>query len=511
MARGLLSGLIWGSVIATGGVAVLSAVNPMRSAPVVTTADPQEPASAQGNEAAPAPQVATSSQTGSAQPGSPDAPSTDSLAAMQQADTTPAQAPLVGDVAVLSQAADPETEAPGLPAAEESSRSVVQAPAPVAPDAAEQVTISTEPAQPAPPPTAEEGSGFANSEDGTAPETEVAPEAEVATQAAEAEAATAQVETQPAELSEPSDPAAPQADQTMPRIAALPNVTSETSDGAAQSGGATLAPSPRIGQPAISLTERNATGSLPSIGAAPAADADAEVTEQADTSALTPFEQFAAPFTNPDAKPLMGIVLVDGAGSIGAEALSSFPYPLTFAVDPDDPQAADKMARYRAAGFEVLALMDLPLAASAQDAETALEVGLTALPEVIGVMEGLDSGVQGNRGLSDQVTAILRDKGYAFVTQNSGLNTVQKLAARDGVPSAFVFRDFDGAGQTPTVMRRFLDQAAFRAGQEGGVIMMGRVQPDTISALLLWGLQDRASRVALAPVSAVLMAAPVEQ
>ena len=58
-------------------------------------------------------------------------------------------------------------------------------------------------------------------------------------------------------------------------------------------------------------------------------------------------------------------------------------------------------------------------------------------------------------------------------------------------------------------MRRFLDQAAFRAAQEeAGVIMMGRVRPDTISALLLWGLQDRASRVALAPVSAILKALP---
>ena len=84
------------------------------------------------------------------------------------------------------------------------------------------------------------------------------------------------------------------------------------------------------------------------------------------------------------------------------------------------------------------------------------------------------------------------------------MNTAQKLALRNGVPALPVFRDFDGAGQTPTVMRRFLDQAAFRARQEGGVIMLGRVRPDTISALLLWGLQDRANRVALAPVSAVL-------
>ncbi len=54
------------------------------------------------------------------------------------------------------------------------------------------------------------------------------------------------------------------------------------------------------------------------------------------------------------------------------------------------------------------------------------------------------------------------------------------------------------------MIRRFLDQAAFKAGQEGAVIMLGRLRPDTISALLLWGLQDRANSVALVPVSAVL-------
>ena len=82
---------------------------------------------------------------------------------------------------------------------------------------------------------------------------------------------------------------------------------------------------------------------------------------------------------------------------------------------------------------------------------------------------------------------------------------MQKLAARKGVPSAVVFRDFDGAGQTPDTIRRFLDQAAFRADQEGVVIMLGRVRPETISALLVWGLQDRASRVALSPLSAALL------
>ena len=67
-----------------------------------------------------------------------------------------------------------------------------------------------------------------------------------------------------------------------------------------------------------------------------------------------------------------------------------------------------------------------------------------------------------------------------------------------------MFRDFDSKGQSSQVIRRFLDQAAFKAGQEGAVVMLGRLRPDTVSALLLWGLQNRAGEVALAPISAVL-------
>jgi len=55
-----------------------------------------------------------------------------------------------------------------------------------------------------------------------------------------------------------------------------------------------------------------------------------------------------------------------------------------------------------------------------------------------------------------------------------------------------------------------LDQAAFKAGIEGSVIMLGRMRPETISALLVWGLQDRASQVALAPISAVLQSQMTE-
>lgn len=284
----------------------------------------------------------------------------------------------------------------------------------------------------------------------------------------------------------------PGADDTAPerdaQTAALP-----------QAGDASANLRPTIGKRVVPLTERNTQPTPTAEGT------EAPARDMADDD-RPPIEKFAAEFANPDGKPLMAIVLIDDEKSIGVEALKDFPYPLTFAVDPTAPGAAEKMARHRAAGFEVVVMVDLPRAATPQDAEVALSASFDAVPEALAVMEGTGSGIQGNRGLSGQVTAFAGSTGRGMITLGNGLNTVQKLAVRDGVPAASVFRDFDGAGQTPTVMRRFLDQAAFRAGQEGGVVMLGRVRPDTISALLLWGLQDRASRVALAPVSAVLKA-----
>ena len=124
------------------------------------------------------------------------------------------------------------------------------------------------------------------------------------------------------------------------------------------------------------------------------------------------------------------------------------------------------------------------------------------MPEAVAVLEGDAGGLQESREVSDQVARILADSGHGLVLYPQGLNTGQAIAARAGVPAATLFRDFDSKGQTATVIRRFLDQAAFK---EGSVIMLGRLRPETISALLIWGLQDRASRVAFVPVTRVLL------
>jgi polysaccharide deacetylase 2 family uncharacterized protein YibQ len=86
-----------------------------------------------------------------------------------------------------------------------------------------------------------------------------------------------------------------------------------------------------------------------------------------------------------------------------------------------------------------------------------------------------------------------------------GLNTALRAAAEQGVPTGVIYRNLDGEGQGARVIRRFMDQAAFRARQDGGVVLLGQIRGETISALIQWGAANRASQVALVPISKVLI------
>jgi uncharacterized protein len=67
-----------------------------------------------------------------------------------------------------------------------------------------------------------------------------------------------------------------------------------------------------------------------------------------------------------------------------------------------------------------------------------------------------------------------------------------------------VFRILDATGESVPKMRNYLDRAAFKAAQEGRVVVIGSTRPETVAALLEWTVEGRAASVALAPVSAVL-------
>ncbi|WP_353345861.1 divergent polysaccharide deacetylase family protein [Litorivita sp. NS0012-18] len=255
----------------------------------------------------------------------------------------------------------------------------------------------------------------------------------------------------------------------------------------------------------------SAKSALPSIGARGDAATDAAQTDddaRVDADA-PPLRRFAQPFDNPEGKPLMSIILIDdGKSGLGQQALGTFPYPITIAIDTEWAQAAEAARNYRAAGYEVVAMANLPQNFSAADTEVAMSALLRRVPQATAVIEGTGSGLQGNKDMSLQLASILSATGHGLVLTSKGLNAGAKLAANEGVPTATLLRDIDGEGQDARVIRRFLDHAAFQARQNGeGVIMLGRLRAETISALHIWGQAERAARVALAPASAVLQQA----
>lgn len=508
---GFLGGMIAGAVVVGLLGAVLSLNTPLTRKPVVNAEAPEPAPAAAPEVSTEAAETVADADLVTAPPVASDASrdQTDNLAGLADVETVPDSEPTISEAVTQVEGVEiPDTaevtisnEAPVVP----------QSPAQLQPlPSTEGEPIISETA-PEPPVALKEEETIVEVEPQPAPEVlEILPEPEVEqvqpevaeTQPEVAEALPAIIETEnePEPKPEPTaiEPQTPEVDplennpiavegeedlqlKKLPRIAAVPQIGGEETD----TDGLT------VGKRVVPLTERD----------------DAPVSEDEQPAILLPgkpIDAYAAKFENPEAKPLMSIILIDDEGAFGAEALKDFPYPLSFAVSPSDPDAAEKMARHRAAGFEVLALADLPKAASAQDAEVSMAVWLDTLPETVGILEGVGTGIQGNRKLADQVAAIAGDTGRGLITQDNGLNTVQKLAARNGIPSGVIFRDIDGARQDPTIMRRFLDQAAFRAGQQGTVVMLGRLRPDTISALLLWGLEDRGGRVAMAPISAVM-------
>ncbi|MEM6729730.1 MAG: divergent polysaccharide deacetylase family protein, partial [Pseudomonadota bacterium] len=215
--------------------------------------------------------------------------------------------------------------------------------------------------------------------------------------------------------------------------------------------------------------------------------------EAAPVAAAPPIQAFQASdavWGGPDGRPLFSLVLIDEAGD-GAllGALESFDGPLTFAIPGDAPNARTAMERYRAAGHEVAILADLPEGAAPSDVEQAMAVYVSSVPEAVALLDGTLSGFRGDRRVAGQVAEILSETGHGLLTFSAGLGTAVQIAEQAGIPTGTVFRDLDVNGQGNTVIRRFLDQAAFRAGQDGEAILLARMRAETISALLIWHQQ----------------------
>lgn len=221
--------------------------------------------------------------------------------------------------------------------------------------------------------------------------------------------------------------------------------------------------------------------------------------------ALNALEQYGTPFENPEGKPLMGvIVLDDGTMNDAAILLKSIPFPVTVVLDPSVPDVVQRMSDYRNAGIEIGVLSALPAGADPADVAFAFEATFNALPESVLMLDMGDGGLQSDRAVTEQAMEGLAATSRGIVSVSKGLNAALRAAEKFNVPAGLIYRDLDSEGQDARGVRRFMDQAAFRARQDGGVILLARLRPDTISAMQLWGAANRLGQSTVAPVSAIL-------
>ncbi|MDZ4392486.1 divergent polysaccharide deacetylase family protein [Cypionkella sp.] len=497
MIRNFVTGIVVGGVVAGAGLAVVSQLSPLPTGgaevAVGSGAVAELPKSVQP-EAAPA-----------VEPETAVAPAPEAAVVPEAAAAEPA--------AVPSEA--PATAVPDAPAKPATDEPVSAEPEGVAPEA-------VKPA-PAPPETSAEAPAELNNpgSDATAPQVQAQPDAAPIAAApallptgagtdaapskadlpppAPAEAAETLMEPTPAPapvtpgmlVLDPAPEPAPMAEPD-PEAAALPKLLdTDQPEG--------LVPSEGLTNSVDGVT----VGRLPRISAEePAAEAEAALAP-VDSR---PLAQFAASFSNDLGKPVFAVLLVDtGAADLDRAALAALPFPVSFVIDPLDPGATAAEAIYRAAGKEVVMLAaGIPEGATASDLEQTFQANAGVLPQAVAVMDIGAAGFQDNRPLATMVVPIIKDQGRGLVTFDAGLNAADQVARREDVPAAVIFRDLDAAGEDTPLIRRYLDRAAFKAAQEGRVVVVGTTRPETIAALMEWSIEGRGASVALAPISAAL-------
>ncbi|WP_267897816.1 divergent polysaccharide deacetylase family protein [Pseudotabrizicola alkalilacus] len=296
-------------------------------------------------------------------------------------------------------------------------------------------------------------------------------------------------------------PAAPEPADPTPEPMPLPEPDA-VPEAVAEGEGA-LSPAPGLVDQAPGVV----TGRLPRIGSDPAPATEVLPEPEAEQD-LPPRQRYARPFDAATQKPLFAILLQDnGQEGVNRAELAALDLPLSIVIDPLSEGAAERAAIWRAGGQEVLmAGTGIPVGAGPGDLEQSFQVLASRLPEAVAVIDPDGNAFQNNRPLATQVVPILTGQGRGLVTFDQGLNAADQVARREGLAAAMIFRSIDGGGEDSPVIRRYLDRAAFKAAQEGRVIVIGALRPETVAAVLEWAVEGRASTVTLAPVSAMLQA-----
>jgi len=202
---------------------------------------------------------------------------------------------------------------------------------------------------------------------------------------------------------------------------------------------------------------------------------------------------------------LISVILIDdGTMPTALETLTGLPFPVTVALDPSVDDVEGLLETYRAAEFEVVVISKLPEGALPTDVEITFQSVFRSLPETIGLLDLGEGGLPSNRDAAVQAMDILSSEGRGYINLSQGFSAASRIAETAGVPVVEVYRDLDSDDQDARAVGRIIDQAAFRARQESGVVLLGHVRPETISALTVWGRESENDQLTITPVSAIL-------
>ena len=245
---------------------------------------------------------------------------------------------------------------------------------------------------------------------------------------------------------------------------------------------------------------------LPQIGTPPIVALPPELMPGGSGAAAPALQRNARVFDNPENKPPFVILLRDTADpALDLAALAASDLPMTLIIDPSKPGAAARAAIWREAGQEVALLSSaLPKRATPTDVEVTLEALERDLPQALAIVEAGSGPEAISRDLAGALVPGLKARGFGMVTWDAGLKQADQVARREALPAARIFRDLDAKKESAPVIRRYLDRAAFKAQQDGHVLVVGDLRSETLAAVHEWSLEGRVAGLALAPLSAVL-------
>lgn len=265
--------------------------------------------------------------------------------------------------------------------------------------------------------------------------------------------------------------------------------------------GESALPGKRVSSLPQITTEPDTEGSVVAEDAAVEETGEEPVVESAEI--IPAIDRNRVDFSAPEGAALVAVVLMhQGGPALTLPERDALLVPLTLAVPAGLPNAAEVSRSYREAGHEVALIPSLPPRAKPQDVAVAMPVNLERVSGAVAIMDGSGEMFQGDLAVTEGVVAAAAEAGLGVLTWSKGFNSAERIAEQDGVPSASVFRTLEESNSV--AIARIIDQVAFRARQEGGVVLVGPATNQVVVGLSEWVANSRRGDTVLAPLSAIL-------